>query len=362
MTNPLESAMANSHARLRVDLGALADNYRFLSSAASPSECAAVVKADGYGLGMTQVSRALHDAGCRRFFVNEVFEGVSLRQTLTQAEIYVLSGITASTTEVCLRAKLIPVLSSQTQIDIWRSLAGRDQAAAVKIDTGMTRLGLAWDAFTAQTVSDIKVALLMTHLACADTPEHPLNAIQLARFETARKALPDTPTSIGNTAGTLAGDRTRGDICRCGIGLYGGNPFADQGNPFRAVAYLEGRVLQTRMVAPDERIGYGATYRASHPMRIATIGIGYANGLPRALSNLGRASQAGDAYPIVGRVSMNLTTIALPDGAPLEVGDWVEFIGQARLLDEVAAIAGTIGYEILTGLSAPRHYLVLSPA
>ncbi|MCY4199211.1 MAG: alanine racemase [Gammaproteobacteria bacterium] len=347
---------AHSHARLRIDLGALQDNYALLARAASPSGCAAVVKADGYGLGMVPVSIALQAAGCTQFFVSEVHEGVALQSALADAEIFVLAGITDENAQDCLDAGLIPVLSSDVQVAIWRRVAGSHAPAAIKVDTGMTRLGFRWDTFKSGDIAGIHVRLVMTHLACADTPEHPMNAAQLARFRAVRDALPGIPTSIGNTGGTLSGEATRGDLCRCGIGLYGGNPYANAHNPFRPVATLEGQVLQISTLASDESIGYGATFKAVRGSCVATVGIGYSNGLPRALSNIGEAYRDDETYPIVGRISMNLTTIAVTAHATLAVGDWVELIGAAKPLDDIAALAGTIGYEILTGLSAARRY------
>ena len=355
MTDTLDASKVRSYARLRVDLGALVSNLSLLARAASPAKCGAVVKADAYGLGMIPVSRALYAAKCRQFFVSEVYEGVALRQSLAQAEIYLFSGVTDETAADCLRHGLIPVLSSHEQIDLWSKRAN-GRPAAVKIDTGMTRLGLPWDGVTQATLSGINTSLLMTHLACADTPAHPLNDTQLQRFARVRAAFPDTPTSIGNSAGTLSGEATRGELCRCGIGLYGGNPFSRGRNPFQAVAHLEGQVLQIKNVAGDEHIGYGASFQVSGKLRLAIVGLGYANGLPRALSSLGEASFEDQACPIIGRISMNLTAIAVPENSTLGVGDWVQFIGASRTLDEVAALTGTIGYEILTGLKAPRHY------
>ncbi len=346
----------HSYARLRIDLGALQSNYALLAHTASPSGCAAVVKADGYGLGMVPVSIALREAGCTQFFVSEVHEGVVLRSALEDVKIFVFGGVTSENARGCLESDLIPVLSNKTQIATWKRFASSRAPAAVKVDTGMTRLGFRWDAITPEDISGIHVRLLMTHLACADTPEHPLNTTQLERFQAVCDVLPDIPTSIGNTGGTLNGEASRGDLCRCGIGLYGGNPHLHEDNPFHPVATLEGQVLQVSTLASEESIGYGASFRASRNARIATLGIGYANGLPRALSNLGEASRGGETYPIVGRVSMNLTTIAITEQSSLAVGDWVELIGATRQLDDIAALTDTIGYEILTSLRAARHY------
>ncbi len=347
---------AHSYARLRIDLDALQDNYALLASTASPSGCAAVVKADGYGLGMVPVSIALWRAGCTQFFVSEVCEGIALRNALEDAEIFILSGVTGENAHACLASRLMPVLSSHVQVAAWKRFAGADMPAAIKVDTGMTRLGFRWNAIAPEDISGIDVRLLMTHLACADTPTHPLNEIQIERFQAVRNILPNIPTSIGNTAGTLNGEASRGDLCRCGIGLYGGNPFVDKDNPFRTVAHLEGQVLQVSTLASNESIGYGASFSASRNARIATLGIGYANGLPRALSNLGEASRGDESHPIVGRISMNFTTISAAAHSDIAIGDWVELIGATRPLDDIAALTGTISYEILTGLRAARQY------
>lgn len=346
----------HSHVRLRVDLSALVANYRLLSQRASPSECGAVVKADGYGLGLPQVSTALADAGCKSFFVSEVFEGIALRNSLPDAEIFVLSGISPSNAHACLSTNLTPVLGNSTQVDIWRRLAGCKHPAALKVDTGMTRLGLCWDEMATENLRGLHINLLMTHLACADTPSHPLNQTQIERFEQVRRAFPSLRTSIGNSAGTFTGASTRGDLCRCGIGIFGGNPFSTTDNPFRTVAYLEAKVLQITTLSQDETVGYGASYRAAHDCLIATLGAGYANGLPRALSNLGHAAHAQETFPIIGRISMNLTALRLSRESGLEMGDWVQLIGDVVKIDEVARLADTISHEVLTGLRAPRTY------
>lgn len=349
-------AATEGSARLRVNLGALIANYQTLCEAAAPSECAAVVKADGYGLGLARVSQALAAEGCQRFFVSEVYEGLFLRLLLPHAEIFILSGITRATAAHCAHAALTPVLGNPQQIELWREFASARHPVAIKVDTGMTRLGFRWDEMHSTNFSGLEISLLMTHLACADTPSHALNKTQVERFNQIAKTFPSVRTSIGNSAGTLSGAATRGDLCRCGIGIFGGNPFEAGENPFQPVAYLEGQVLQVTRLSQDESIGYGASFRASRDFRIATLGIGYANGLPRALSNLGEAARGTETFPIVGRVSMNLTTIALGPQSQLEIGDWVQLIGDVIEIDEVARLAGTIGYEILTGIKAPKEY------
>lgn len=349
-------AAEQSYARLRVDLSALVANYRSLCETAAPSQCAAVVKADAYGLGLDEVSQALAREGCKCFFVSEVYEGLGLRELLPDAEVFVLSGITQATAGSCIEANLTPVIGNPQQIQLWRELAGTRHPVAIKIDTGMTRLGFRWEEVRTETFSGLEISLLMTHLACADTPAHPLNQQQVQRFDQVANAFPGIRTSIGNSAGTLNGAASRGDLCRCGIGVFGGNPLATSKNPFTPVAYLEGQVLQITTLSRDESIGYGASFRASRNLRVATLGIGYANGLPRALSNLGEAAHGTETFPIVGRVSMNLTTISVNHQSELEIGDWIQLIGDVIHIDEVARLTDTIAYEILTGLNAPRVY------
>ena len=356
MPHRSDLAAEQSYARLRVDLGALVANYRTLCDTAAPSQCAAVVKADAYGLGLREVSQALAAEGCQCFFVSEVYEGLLLRELLPQAEIFVLSGTTHATAASCLDAALTPVLGNPQQIEIWRSLAGARHPVAIKVDTGMTRLGFRWDEVQPKEFAGLEIGLIMTHLACADTPAHPLNEQQVDRFDQVSRSFPGIRTSIGNSAGTLNGESTRGDLCRCGIGIFGGNPLAAGESPFSPVAYLEGQVLQLTTLSRDESIGYGASFRASRNLRVATLGIGYANGLPRALSNLGEAARGTETFPIVGRVSMNLTTIAVNHESQLEIGDWIQLIGDVIEIDEVARLTDTIAYEILTGLKAPRVY------
>jgi len=336
--------------RLRIDLDALAANYQAFLEAAAPGACAAVVKADAYGLGALPVARRLWREGCRQFFVATAAEGRALRGALPRARIFVFEGACADTLDALLESDLIPVLNHETQLACWRDGApGRP--AAVHVDTGMHRLGFSRDV-PAALFRGIPVALLITHLACADEPQHPLNRQQFERFDAVRARFPGVPVSIGNSAATLFGSGMAGDVGRPGIGLFGGNPFAGGSNPMAPVVTLEGRILQVRSVEPDDTIGYGASYRVDGPMTLAVVGVGYADGLPRLLSNRGAALVAGERRPIVGRVSMDLTVVDVT-GLPVGIDDWVEFFGAGIALDEVAGWAETIGYEVLTRLG-PR--------
>lgn len=344
-----------------VDLGALARNYRKLCAAAAPAECAAVVKANAYGLGVEPVVRRLLREGCRRFFVAQVGEGEQLRALSTDAAIYVLEGAAAGQSQRLVEAALIPVLSSLEQAERWAADAPV-RRAALHVDTGISRLGLS-ALEVHELVNDrelldrLELEYLVTHFACADEPEHALNGMQLERFDALRRLLPQCPVSIGNSAAIFLDAAHRGDLVRAGIALYGGNPFGGAANPMEPVVTLKARILQIREIDEAVTVGYGATYAAVPPARLATLGLGYADGFPRALGNVGAAAIAGHRVPIVGRVSMDLMCVdvsALPRDA-VRCGDWAELIGPTISLEEVAAGAGTIHYEILTRLAPRLH-------
>jgi len=343
---------------LVVDLDALARNYRKMRQAAAPADCAAVVKANAYGLGIAPIARRLAREGCRRFFVATAGEGPELREVLPGASIYVLDGVLPGSERVLLGAGLTPVLNSVDQIDRWVRAGGG--SAVLHVDTGMSRLGLdeaavAEIARRPARLQSVDVECVMTHLACADEPGHQMNREQLERFAALRAKLPPAPTSIGNSAGIFLGLEHRGDIVRAGIGLYGGNPFTDRDSPVEPVVNLSAMIVQLRTVAEPRTVGYGATHDARPPCRLAVCGVGYADGYPRSVGNRCMASFRGLRVPVVGRVSMDLTCLdvsAVPEDE-IGPGDFVELIGGAVGLDEVAAAAGTIGYEILTGLG-PR--------
>jgi alanine racemase len=343
-------------ATLVIDLDALARNYARLRAAASASECSAVVKADAYGLGVAPVARRLLREGCTRFFVATAAEAAELRALAPGVDIYVLEGARDGELETLAAARATPVLCSLEQIERWR---GRGRAL-LQIETGMGRLGVGAREVEElerrpELLAGIDVELVVTHLACADEPEHPLNCLQLEAFERLRGRLPISRVSIGNSAGTLTGRAQRGDVVRPGIALYGGNPFADRPNPFEPVVTLHAPIVQIRDVDAAQTVGYGATFGVAPPARLAVVALGYADGYPRALGNCGVVALAGRRAPVVGRVSMDLLccdVTALPHDL-VRVGGPVEAIGPNVPLDEVAAAAGTIGYEILTRLN-PR--------
>jgi alanine racemase len=349
--------MTGSTSRLTIDLGALAANYRQLAALASPSATAAVVKADAYGLGLHQVARALESAGCKVFFVATAAEGAQLRHVAADAEIFVFAGPMAEEVDLYVEHALTPVMNRPDQLTAWQR--HRARPIAVQLDTGMNRLGFAAD-LAAESVAGFEVCLLMTHLACADEPENPLNACQIERFNAAAARFPGIRTSIANSAGLLLGPPYRGDLCRPGIALYGGNPFLHRPSTMQPVARLEGRVLQLRTISTRDTVGYGATHRPNGHRIIAVVGLGYGDGLPRHLSNRGEVHVAGATAPIVGRISMDLTTVDVTDvPGSVAVGDWVQFFGDRIAIDDVAACVDTISYELLThlGRRLERQYL-----
>jgi len=350
--------------RLTIDLSAIRDNYRLIAARVAPAACGAVVKADAYGLGVAQVAPVLRDAGCGIFFVAQLGEAVALREAIgADGAIFVLNGLDPGCEEFCAERGFYPVLNSNAQVARWRALArerGEALPAALQVDSGMSRLGLDADAVAALAgdaafAREVPLRLLMTHLACADAPDDPANAAQLARFDAARALFPGVPASIANSGGAFLAPGFHGDVARPGIALYGAPPSA-LAIGLRPVVALVARVIQIRAIGAGVGVGYGLDYVASERRRLATIGIGYADGWPRHLSNSGAAWHQGRRLPIVGRVSMDSMTIditALPDGALAE-GDCVELLGPSQSLDDVAGDAGTISYEILTQLGR-RH-------
>ncbi|MBT4489339.1 MAG: alanine racemase [Rhodospirillaceae bacterium] len=376
-TSPTTSpTVAQAGAILEIDLGALKANYNILSKRAAPAACAAVLKADAYGLGADRVGPALAEMGCRTFFVAHLGEGIELRRILGPgAVIYVLNGPPpneeAADVEAEFQARdLIPVLNSPQQIEQWSRLARTQNlilAAALHIDTGMARLGLSPDEATGlqtapERLSGIDLHFVVSHLACADEPGHALNRKQRQLFESLSKGLLANRSSMGrslaNSSAIFLGPDYHFDLVRPGIALYGGNPTPGRKNPMAAVIRLRGKIIQVREIDTPQSVGYGATYRATGPRRIATVPVGYADGYLRALSGQGVANIAGMSIPIVGRVSMDLITLDVTE-APREAvypGALVDLIGGAGpSLDDVAARAGTIGYEILTSLGRRYH-------
>ena len=349
---------------LTVDLDALAANWRLLRDRMSDPQaggaCAAVVKADGYGLGAGPVARRLAAEGCRVFFVAHAGEGVALRELLPEAEIFVLNGLLPGTAGLFARHRLAPCLNDTGQVRAWLEHCAEagPMPAALHVDTGMTRLGLDpedLEALDPASVNSLPGLLLMSHLACADEPDHPLNRRQLAAFAEIRPRFHAARASLANSSGLFLGARYRFDLGRPGYALYGGNPTPSAGaNPMRPVVRLQAPVLQLREIRERRTVGYGAAAGTAPPARIATLAAGYADGYLRATSNRGSVFIDGHACPVTGRVSMDLLTVdvteAMRKGSDIHPGVLMDLIDARYSIDDVAASAGTIGYEILTGL------------
>lgn len=347
---------------LTIDLGALAANWRMCAAAAGKAECAAVVKADAYGIGIERAGPALAAAGCRTFFVARVDEGRRLRAVAPDAAIYVLDGFLADTAGTYREHDLRPVLNSPDQIATWKELPG-SPSCAILVDTGMNRLGLtpreARELSASADAQDLGLRLVMSHLACADTPARPLNEQQLARFQEIRLAFPGLPASFANSAGIFLSPDYHFDMVRPGIALYGA-AIAEDRPPLATVVTAEARILQIRAAKAGETVGYGAGETLKRASRIAVVAAGYADGYPRSAGSSdnragGRARVRGRSARILGRVSMDLTALDVTDIPEAAAGDFAELFGPNLPVDEAAAAAGTIAYELLTGLSRRAH-------
>ena len=346
---------------LTVDLDALAANWRSLAARAAPAACAAVVKADAYGIGVGRAAPALAAAGCRTFFVATAEEGAELRQLLgPEPAIFAFNGPLAATVADLRAFDVIPVLNDLGQVALWAgaaAAAGRAFPAALHLDTGMNRLGLpeAEDAALAAEpgrLDGIRIVHVMSHLACAEEAGNPMNEAQRAAFAERKARLPAAPASLANSSGIFLGPAFHFEMARPGVALYGANPTPGEANPMSEVVHLQGRILQVRRVDTPQTVGYGAAFQAAGPTRIATVALGYADGYLRSLSNRGTASLAGVRVPVAGRVSMDLVTLDVSAVPPerAQPGALVDMIGGGIPLDEVAEAAGTIPYEILTAL------------
>lgn len=360
-----ETAAARAGAALTIDLSALVANWRQLAARASASECAAVVKADAYGLGAESAVRALAAAGCRTFFVATAGEGERIRAVAPRAIIYVLEGLPNGGARTLAAARLRPALAALEEIREWAAFGrsiGRRLPAALQFDTGMNRLGLpVQDAEVAATAAqDIDLTLTMSHFVCAQWAEDPRNARQIAAFEQARRSFPGAPASLCNSSGIFLGQKPHYDLLRPGYALYGGNPTPGSPNPMRSVARLEAPVLTTRRIEAGESVGYDGVWTATRPTRLATLGLGYGDGFPAAVAGPSRPAPeaiiAGRRCPIVGRVSMDFVMLDVTDVPEAAVyrGRTAELLGETIGVDELAERCGTIGYEILTRLG--RRY------
>ncbi|MGE0260513.1 MAG: alanine racemase [Alphaproteobacteria bacterium] len=390
---------------LTIDLRAIAANWRFLSARVAPADCAAVVKANGYGLGAAPVAQALAKAGCRLFFVATLDEGIALREALGDGiEIAVLNGPFRGTAAEFVAHALIPVLNHPGQIEEWttrnnarsalRGGEGRDPwrsngegevglgncpgiprltptrsnprgregagpPAMLHVDTGMARLGLTPREFSAFLEDRPPIAwrAVISHLACADDPGHPQNAMQRSRFAAVTARFPGVPASLAASSGIFLGAANHFDLVRPGAALYGINPRPNCPSPLRPVVRLAAKIIQTREIDRGEPVGYGAAHVTKAPGRIATVAVGYADGWLRSLSGRGGGYIGDTRVPLLGRASMDLLTfdVSAVDPALTCPGMTIELLGSRYGVDDMAADAGTIGYEILTGLGSRYH-------
>jgi alanine racemase len=360
-----EPTDAETGAALTVDLEAIEANWRSLSQLLVIVECAAVVKADAYGLGLEPVTKKLAAAGCKTFFVADIAEARRARACAPEATIYVLKGFNSGRATAFVELAARPVINSMMELAEWDAFtASRNWrgGAALQVDTGMNRLGISAEEAAALAVrvqnDNHGISLLMSHLACAETPNHPLNTQQIRLFRELRTLYNGIPSSLANSSGIFLGDPAHGDLARPGAALYGINPTPGRPNPMHRVVELTGLILQIRNVERGGSVGYGATWIAKRASRVAVVALGYAEGLMRAASidrkRMGTAVIGNKRCPFAGRISMDLVCIDITDIAEgvARRGDAVTFIGREVTVDDYAATAGTIGYEILTGLGA----------
>jgi alanine racemase len=363
-------APVSAPGRLTIDLGALADNWRMLARRAAPGRCAAVIKANAYGTGVSEAAPALWAAGARVFFVAHFSEGIAARRALpAEAQIYVLNGLESGADPAdYAEHRLAPVIGDEGELERWGAFAERrnwTNPCALHLDTGMNRLGFeslprlraAVERHGAASGTD----LLMSHFVSSEIPGDPLNQAQIQRFEAARAAFPGLVASLANSSGMFLDPPPIYDLARPGYALYGGNPTPGRPNPMRAVVTLTAAIQQIRSIETGMACGYNAQWTAGRSTRLATLLIGYADGLPRGAGATdskpgAEVAVAGRRAPLVGRVSMDLAIVDvtdLPEGA-VKAGDPVEFFGPTIALDDFAARSGTIGYHLLTSLG-PRY-------
>ena len=352
---------------LTIHLDAIQENWRRLAARAGDAECGAAVKGNAYGLGIEPVAKALWSAGCKTYFVARPAEGGELRAILPRdAVIYVLDGLFPGQAEFYAKEDLRPALISREEALEWVGFGrvwGRNLPCALHVDTGINRLGFSPEALRDlstrnEIMEGLNIALLMSHLACADEPAHPLNDKQRVSFDQMRTLFPGVPASLANSSGIFLGRGFTHELVRPGIALYGGNPIVGT-NPMLPAAYLEGTVLQVRHVNAGDTVGYSATWTAARPSRIAVLGAGYKDGVPRALSskNGGGPAQVllgGKRCPIVGRVSMDMMAVDITDLPENNIvrGSRAELLGSNISIDEAGRWAGTISYELLTRLGS----------
>jgi len=354
---------------LTVDLAAIEANWKLLATMTVPVECAAVVKANAYGCGLEPVTRKLAKAGCRTFFIADLAEARCVRMIAPNATIYVLGGMMPGSAQAFLEGAFRPVINSITELAEWDAFVshtGWRGGAALHVDTGMNRLGITVQEAIAVAPrvhsENHGLTLLMSHLACAETPDHPMNDRQIRSFREIRILFRGIPSSLANSAGIFLGGTAFCDLVRPGVALYGANPVPGRKNPMRPAVDLKARIVQVRTIGRGESVGYGASWTAARPSRIAVMAVGYADGFLRSAGASKSKSAAeviiaGRRCPLVGRVSMDLMAADVSDLAEgaARRGDFAELIGSGIGVDDLAQSMGTISYEVLTSLGRRYH-------
>lgn len=353
-----------------VDLDQVADNWTALNRHVAPSRCAAVVKADAYGLGAEKVIPALCSAGADSLFVATLREAQQARKLAPSATVFILDGLLPGTTAQTIASGAVPVLSTYEEVEEWGAAApSRHEplASAFHVDTGLNRLGMNAAAIrklasNGHLMDRLSVKLVMSHLACADEPENAKNAQQLSVFNALQPILPSAPLSLAASDGLMLNKEFHFDMVRPGYAIYGGQAMPERQTPVAPAVEVYARILQIRDVVPGQTVGYSATYSPERMSRIAVIAAGYADGYLRHLSAAsgdvgGQVAIAGKLCPVVGRVSMDLITVDVTDLEDIEIkrGDWAEIIGPNITIEDVGRSSGTIGYEVLTRLSPRFH-------
>jgi len=354
--------------KLTIDLNALADNYRTFQSITSEScAVAGVIKANAYGLGASYVFNTLKKLGCPQFFVATLDEALTLRKHDKETPLAVLGGLFTGAENEYIHYNILPVLNSLEDVERWTKMARQKQEklpALLHFDTAMNRLGLGTDETqillnNLSLLDGLDVQLIMSHFACADEKDHPLTQAQAKKFADIAQHFPNAKKSLANSSGLFSDKAYHYDLVRPGYALYGGNPTPHTANPVKPVISLNIRVLQVRNAQKNETIGYGASHKFDKKTQVATLALGYADGFLRALSGKAKLYYNGMPCDVLGRVSMDLTSIDVSHIPNIKQGDWVEILGPHQSVDDLADAAGTIGYEILTSLSQryKRHYI-----
>jgi alanine racemase len=353
---------------LTIDLAAIVANWQLLGRRSLPAEVAAVVKADAYGCGLEPVASALMRAGCKTFFVATLAEGRRLRAIAPEPAIYILNGFLPGTGPAFAECRLQPVIGNLAELAEWDTFRSANEwhgEMALHVDTGMNRLGMSIAEAGALAprlqAQHHGITLVMSHFVISEVTDHPLNAQQIDAFREVRRLFRGVTASLANSSGVFLGPAAQFDMVRPGVALYGANPTPGAANPMRPVVELKGRVVQVRTIQREQTVGYGATWTARRPSRIAVVAVGYADGYLRAASAAdgvagGEAMVAGQRCPIAGRISMDLLALDVTEvGGGVRRGDLVTLLGDGIGIDDLAEFGSTIPYEVLTSLGRRYH-------